>query len=238
MTSTEIGAAVDAEIARFAADGPTEAELARARNTHLADFYKGLDHLQTRADLLNHYQNLLGDPDGVGRDVGRYADATCASVRDTFARASGRQAPGAADAPRTGDRVIEAPAAMTSAPAVGPLPSVVPPHADRFTLSNGLEVVTVRREVAPIVSAALMIRSGAGNDAAGAVGPGLADRGDARRGGRRRATPSPWPTSWSAWAPICGWGAAATDRSFRSRRRTTPSSRRWTSRATCWCARA
>ena len=54
---------------------------------------------------------------------------------------------------------------MTAAPAVGPLPSVVPPTADRFTLSNGLEVVTVRREVAPIVSAALMIRSGAGNDA-------------------------------------------------------------------------
>ena len=60
--------------------------------------------------------------------------------------------------------MIEAPAAMTSAPAVGPLPSVVPPTADRFTLSNGLEVVTVRREVAPIVSAALMIRSGEGND--------------------------------------------------------------------------
>jgi zinc protease len=83
----EIGAAIDAELARLASEGPTEAELARARNTHLADFYKGLDHLQTRADLLNHYQNLFGDPDGVGRDVARYADATCASVRDAFARA-------------------------------------------------------------------------------------------------------------------------------------------------------
>jgi zinc protease len=83
----EIRAAVDAELTRLATDGPTEAELARARNTHLADFYRSLDHLQTRADLLNHYQNLLGDPDGVERDVARYADATCASVRDTFARA-------------------------------------------------------------------------------------------------------------------------------------------------------
>jgi zinc protease len=86
---TEIAAAVEAEMARFAADGPTEAELARARNTHLADFYKSLDHLQTRADLLNHYQNLLGDPDGVQRDVARYTAATCASVRDAFARALG-----------------------------------------------------------------------------------------------------------------------------------------------------
>jgi predicted Zn-dependent peptidase len=83
---SEIAAAVTAEIDRLAAEGPTEAELARARNTHLADFYKGLDHLQTRADLLNHYQHVLGNPDGVGRDVARYQAATTASVRDTFAR--------------------------------------------------------------------------------------------------------------------------------------------------------
>jgi zinc protease len=82
----EIAAAVTAEIDRLAADGPTDAELARARNTHLADFYKGLDHLQTRADLLNHYQHVLGNPDGVGRDVARYEQTTTASVRDAFAR--------------------------------------------------------------------------------------------------------------------------------------------------------
>ena len=83
----EIGTAVDAELARFAAEGPTEAELERARNTHLADFYKGLDYLQTRADLLNHYQHLLGNPDGVGRDLARYSRTTRESVRAAFARA-------------------------------------------------------------------------------------------------------------------------------------------------------
>jgi len=84
-----IAAAVNAEIQRLATDGPTEAELARARNTHLADFYKGLDHLQTRGDLLNHYQHVLGDPDGVRRDVARYEATTTASVRDAFARVVG-----------------------------------------------------------------------------------------------------------------------------------------------------
>ena len=82
----EIAAAVTAEIDRLAAEGPTDAELARARNTHMADFYKGLDHLQTRADLLNHYQHVLGNPDGVGRDVARYEQTTRASVREAFAR--------------------------------------------------------------------------------------------------------------------------------------------------------
>ena len=37
-----IAKAVQNEIDRLAAEGPTDAELARARNTHLADFYKGL----------------------------------------------------------------------------------------------------------------------------------------------------------------------------------------------------
>jgi zinc protease len=83
----EIQAAVEAEIARLASDGPTDAELARARNSHLADFYKGLDYLQTRADLLNHYQHVLGEPGGVSRDVARYERATTASVRDAFAAA-------------------------------------------------------------------------------------------------------------------------------------------------------
>ena len=82
----EITAAIDAQLARLASDGPTDEELARARNTHLADFYKSLDHLQTRADLLNHYQYVLGTPDGAERDVDRYRAATRASVRDAFAK--------------------------------------------------------------------------------------------------------------------------------------------------------
>ena len=84
-TLDEIQRAVDDELARLAGDGPSAAEVDRARNTHLSDFYKSLDHLQTRADLLNHYQFLLGTPGGVARDVARYEAATPATVRDAFA---------------------------------------------------------------------------------------------------------------------------------------------------------
>jgi zinc protease len=73
-------------IDRLAADGPTDAELERARNSHSADFYKSLDNLQTRADLLNHYERLLGDPGGMGEDLARYRRATTRSVRDAFAQ--------------------------------------------------------------------------------------------------------------------------------------------------------
>ena len=101
----QIQTAVNAEIARLASEGPTDAELARARNSHLADFYKGLDYLQTRADLLNHYQHVLGEPGGAARDVARYQAATKASVRDAFAAAVGAAAADPANAARAGVRV-------------------------------------------------------------------------------------------------------------------------------------
>jgi zinc protease len=66
--------------------------------------------------------------------------------------------------------VIETPQAMSTAPVVGPLPTVIPPHATRSRLASGLEVVLVPRQVAPIVSAALMIRSGAGIDSPARAG--------------------------------------------------------------------
>jgi zinc protease len=85
VTLEQIQGAVDEELARFAADGPTDAELDRARNSHLADFYKSVDHLQTRADILNHYEHLFGDPDGVERDLTRYEAARRETVRAQLA---------------------------------------------------------------------------------------------------------------------------------------------------------
>jgi zinc protease len=80
-----IEAAAMSVIERLAQEGPTPEELERARNSHFADFYKSLDNLQSRADLLNHYERLLGDPGGIGQDLERFARATTASVREAFA---------------------------------------------------------------------------------------------------------------------------------------------------------
>ena len=58
----------------------------------------------------------------------------------------------------------EIPAHMTAAPTVGPLPRLEPTRPARFVLSNGLEVFAVRREVAPLVAANLMFRTGSDGD--------------------------------------------------------------------------
>ncbi len=85
VTLEQVQKAVDEELQLFASKGPTDAEVERARNSHLADYYKSLDHLQTRADILNHYEHLFGDPDGVDRDLARYEAANPSSVRGELA---------------------------------------------------------------------------------------------------------------------------------------------------------
>jgi zinc protease len=82
---------------------------------------------------------------------------------------------------------VDSPAVMRQAPAVGPLPTLEPTRPTRFVLSNGLEVVAIRREVAPLVAVNVMIRSGSNADLPGLAGLGsstadLLDEGAGTRG--------------------------------------------------------
>jgi zinc protease len=85
-TLEEIARAVDIETARLRAEAPTAEEVDGARNRVLAALYRALDNLQQRANLLNHYEHLLGDPGGLTRDVARYRAVTPASIQAAFAR--------------------------------------------------------------------------------------------------------------------------------------------------------
>jgi zinc protease len=49
------------ELLRIAADGVTAAELAKARNIVLADFWRGLATINGKASALGHYEVFLGD---------------------------------------------------------------------------------------------------------------------------------------------------------------------------------
>ncbi|MDB4982338.1 MAG: peptidase [Myxococcales bacterium] len=68
--------------------------------------------------------------------------------------------------------IVVPPDAMMRAPIVGPLPRLEPPHPTRFVLSNGVEVLAVRREVAPLVALNLMLRVGSDLDPAERLGLG------------------------------------------------------------------
>ena len=71
----------------------------------------------------------------------------------------------------SGDSLGDAtPLIMHRAPVVGPLPSLLAPTPMRFQLSNGIDVVAVRRQAAPIVALNLVLRTGADHDPKDRVG--------------------------------------------------------------------
>jgi len=54
-------ALIDEEIARLAKDGPSAAELAKARNQALAGFWRGLQTINGKAQALGTYEVFHGD---------------------------------------------------------------------------------------------------------------------------------------------------------------------------------
>jgi predicted Zn-dependent peptidase len=87
-TLDELRRGIDAELAAMRAQPPTAEEVEGARTRILADLYRSIDSLEQRADMLNRYQQLLGDPGGLPRDVARYRAVTAASIHDALARAT------------------------------------------------------------------------------------------------------------------------------------------------------
>ena len=75
----EIEKLVDAEIGRLAAAPPTEAELAQARAVIETDLLQRMEKVGMLADLINHYNQMAGDPDFVGKDLARYRQAKVAA---------------------------------------------------------------------------------------------------------------------------------------------------------------
>jgi predicted Zn-dependent peptidase len=79
-TSAELLGAIDDELGRLAASGPTQPELDSARARFESDVARRLQNLQSRAQLLAGYEVAYGDPNALTRDLARYAQATPASL--------------------------------------------------------------------------------------------------------------------------------------------------------------
>lgn len=77
------------ELGRLASEGPTEDELTRVVTQTEAQFVYRLQHIggfNGKADQLNGYNVMLGTPDGFEQDLGRYRQATQASLRQAARR--------------------------------------------------------------------------------------------------------------------------------------------------------
>ncbi|MFN8547741.1 MAG: insulinase family protein [Candidatus Eisenbacteria bacterium] len=190
----ELEAAIDAELARLANDGPTEAELTAARNGIWAEEVSSLEQIGRFggvADRLNKYNHYFGDAGHLNDDLARYAKVTREGVR-SFAATQLAKNKRVVVACLPGTKVLppdpEAPPAPTETaeaiskddptkqpwrntrPSAGTVTATPLPSAARFTLDNGLSVYHVRSGALPVVAAQLVVRAGSAADPADRFG--------------------------------------------------------------------
>ncbi len=189
----EIEKLVDAEIARLAATPPSDTELAQARATIETQLLQRMEKVTTLADLVNHYNQMAGDPGFVGKDLARYRALAPAAVSATVAqwlkkdrRVVVQAQPGeqvlAAEIPTPpmpkkagkGEResLNAAEGWRAKPPAGAKAKALTLPSAQSFTLANGLTVIHSPKPGLPLVSASLVVRAGQGANPADK--PGLA----------------------------------------------------------------
>jgi zinc protease len=185
-TAEEIEKAIEEEVEALRKDGPTPAELERARNGVETRMIQGLERLGGFggvADRLNEYNHYLGNPDYIAQDLGRYQKATTTSIR-AFAEAQLKPAarvvvygiPGKPDlgpdvpTPKTlqkgkttGGEAVNADAAWrANPPQPAPARPLNLPVPEIFKLQNGLTVYYNYRPGLPVVAANLVFNTGSG----------------------------------------------------------------------------
>jgi zinc protease len=195
----DLEAALNEEVERLRREGPTQAELERARNVILAKKIEGLEKLGGFggvADALNLYNQYTGDPGYLPKDVERYQNATTASVKKVGEEHFGKHqravvttVPGKKvlnDVPRSPEDTdadvkivnpypeqFEAQQAWRKdPPAAGPPPAFHLPVPKVQTLANGIKIYLVEDHALPVLNATLVTLAGSSNNPVSK--PGLA----------------------------------------------------------------
>ncbi|HEY8258534.1 MAG TPA: pitrilysin family protein [Gemmatimonadales bacterium] len=159
--------AVNEELSRFLAGGPTPAELARIRVRARAGFIRGIERIGGfggTSDVLAQGEVFAGRPDFYEVRLQRIAGATAMQVRSAATRwlSDGDYTlevhpfPDFASALASVDR--------TALPAVGAPPTPEFPALERDTLSNGLKIVLAERRSIPQVRFDLLVDAGYASD--------------------------------------------------------------------------
>ena len=189
---------IEIELKAIREQGPTQAELDGARNTHLTGLISGLQRLGGFggvADRMDYYNYYTGDPGYLSKDVARFQHVSVASVRK-LAQTDLVDAKSVVVTTVQGEKVthdvprspadtdanvkVENPYPASfetaqdwrkTAPTAGPLPAAHLPVPKVFTLDNGLHVYLVEDHSLPVINASVITL--AGGDANPANKPGL-----------------------------------------------------------------
>jgi len=170
----EIEKTVTAEISRLAKEGPTAAEVDRAKNKWEYGFVSQLERIGGfggKADRLAQYNTFLGDPGYFDEDMARYRAVTPAAVKNAAAKWLDTQNRLLIRfRPETSSRAAGEPIDRAQIPALATDETFQVPTVQTAKLSNGMDLFVVERRDLPKVAVRLDTRAGAMADPAGKSG--------------------------------------------------------------------
>ncbi len=155
--------AVDEEVARFLAEGPTPEELQRVKAAKIAGFVRGIERIGGfggKSDVLAMNETFRGSPDFYKVPLEYIRKATASDLLAASKRWLNEDVyilevhpfPEYETTGQTADR--------SALPTPGPDPEVKFPALQRGKLSNGLKVVLAERHSLPLVSLSLQVDAG------------------------------------------------------------------------------
>ena len=154
-------ALVDEELARVKKDGVAAAELERRKTGREVGTLSQLQSVARKADLLNHYEFVWGEPNSFARDLQRYRAVTPEQVKAIAesvllpgARAIVQVVPSEAEREKT---------ARDTRPADFATKPFVPPAPVEFSLGNGTRVLHWHRPDLPLVTLRMLVPSKTGS---------------------------------------------------------------------------
>ncbi|HEU4589308.1 MAG TPA: pitrilysin family protein [Steroidobacteraceae bacterium] len=155
--------AMDEEIARFLASGPTPAELERTRTANYAAFVRGVERIDGfggKSSILAESQVYGDSPDFYKTRLQWLNDATPADVQGAAKRWMSDGVFVLNVEPAGNYKTTVSTVDRSHRPATGEPPSLKLPPPQRAKLSNGLGVVVVERHNAPVVDFTLIADAG------------------------------------------------------------------------------
>ncbi|MGH7525341.1 MAG: M16 family metallopeptidase, partial [Gemmatimonadales bacterium] len=165
--------AVDEELSRLLAGGPTAAELARVKTAYRAGFIRGIERIGGfggKSDALAQGMVFTGRPDFYKTRLQRVAGATAAQLRSAANRWLSDGVYALEVVPFGEHQTARSDVDRSKLPEPGAPPETRFPELQRATLSNGLKVVLAERRSIPQVQFELLLDAGYAADQFGIPG--------------------------------------------------------------------
>ncbi|MFQ5629213.1 MAG: M16 family metallopeptidase, partial [bacterium] len=165
--------AIDEELARFLAEGPTEAEMKRVKTQFVSRFVRGVERIGGfggKSDILTMNEVYGGSPDFYKTTLKRVREATAQNLHNAAKKWLSDGVYNLEVHPFPKYKTAESTADRSKLPDTGTPPVAKFPQMQRKTLSNGMQIILAERHSVPVVNFNLLLDAGYASDQFGLPG--------------------------------------------------------------------